>query len=82
MKSNALYLAVSTALKSKAYPDRVRMFLGGLKASLLLEKQVSDIEKLIYYVYRTGYEMGAGEYGGDMEAIHDEMPTFGIDNVK
>lgn len=76
-----LYMAVADALKSKFYPQRVKVFLCGLKACLLMyqRREERNMEKLIFYVYRTAYELGAGEHGGDMEVIHREMPNFGLD---
>lgn len=76
-----LYLAVLDSLKSKVYPKRVKMFLGGLQACLMMQQRFStkDTEKLVFFVYRTAYALGAAEYGGDMETIQNEMPNFGLD---
>lgn len=76
-----LYQAVSHAVRSKVYPERVKVFLGGLKASLMLQQRCTDkeLERLVFHVFRIGYELGAGEYGGDIDAIHKEMPSFGYD---
>lgn len=81
-KNNPLYMAVCDAMKSKAYPQRVKVFLGGLKACLMMSQRYErkTLERLVFQVYRTAYELGAGEQGGDMERIHQEMPSFGLDN--
>lgn len=82
-KISPLYMAISEAINSKFYPKRVKIFLGGLKACLMMQQRYNgkSLEKLVFQIYRTAYELGASEYGGNIELIHQEMPDFGLDNV-
>lgn len=78
-----LYMAICEAMNSQYYPKRVKIFLGGLKACLMMQQRYNgkSLEKLVFQIYRTAYELGASEFGGDIELIHQEMPDFGLDNV-
>lgn len=70
-------------MKSAAYPQWVKKFLRGLYATLYLthDAKASDIEKIVYYAYRNGYELGAAAHGGDAMKIHEGIPGLGIDDV-
>jgi hypothetical protein len=68
-------------MKSTAYPQWVKKFLRGLYATLYIthDARAADMEKLVFYAYRNGYELGAAAYGGDAQKIHDGIPTLGLD---
>lgn len=76
-----LRLLIAEDVKCHQYPIDVKKFMLGAYATLHLAENVSpkELEKIIFFAYRNGYEIGAEQYGGDIENIHDRLPSYGLD---
>jgi hypothetical protein len=76
-----LRLLIAEDVKCHLYPKDVKKFMLGAYATLHLAENVSpkELEKIIFFAYRNGYEIGAEQYGGDIENIHDRLPNYGLD---
>lgn len=76
-----LRFMVMESCRSKLYPEDVHKFLKGLYGTLFLASIEKDLEKVIFYAYRNGYELGAASKGADVKEIHDRLPSFGLDDI-